>query len=376
MANDNPSRDTASRQQTADRSQTGSGQQGSTPQGSHSQSAFGQGGGGQGGQGTYGQGTGQGGQGTYGQGAQGQGGQASQGPMSSGTQGTSTWQGGRSAQSGMPSRRGSASMSPYSQGYESGYGSGPFSLMRRISDEMDRFFENFGMGRSAFPSQQQGSGQEAYGGGPGLSSMWSPHIEVSERNGKLLIEADLPGIKRDDINVRIEQDAVIIQGQRQQQQSSNERGYYRSERSYGSFYRTIPLPEGVDAESASATFRDGVLEIEFDAPRQRERGRTLEIRDGGSGSAAHGTAASYAGTGSGSTYGSGTTGSMQGSTTGASQHAASASGGSQQTSGAGSSQHASPSGTTYSGSGNPSAGATATSSSAGSTDRSRGSRET
>jgi len=226
--------------------------------------------------------------------------------------------------------------------------------------------------------------------------MWSPHIEVFERNGKLVVQADLPGIKRDDVNVRIEQDALIIQGQRQQQQTTNQRGYYRSERSYGSFYRTIPLPEGTDTESATASFRDGVLEIELDAPREQQRGRTLEIREGGSTSGAQGSGGSmqggHVGTGSGSTYGSGTTGSMQGSTsggtTGASQHAASGGTGSQYSgaSGAGQhssssvsgSQHASGSGTMYSGSGNPSAGAAGMGSSSGSsdeTDRSRGSRE-
>ena len=114
-----------------------------------------------------------------------------------------------------------------------------------------------------------------------MPSMWSPHVEVSERDGKLLIEADLPGMKREDINVQIEQDAIVIQGERNAHQTSNQGGYYRSERSYGSFYRTIPLPEGANADSAQASFRDGVLEIELDAPREQQRGRRLDIRDGG-----------------------------------------------------------------------------------------------
>jgi HSP20 family protein len=334
MANENPSRDSASRQQSADRSQTASGQQGSTTQGqgTYGQGTYGQGGAGQGSPGAYGPGsTSSHGQGASVQGSQGYG-QGSQGGAS-GNQGTSTWQGGRSSQSGALSRRGASSMSPYSQGYETGYGSGPFSIMRRISDEMDRFFENFGMGRSLFPSQQQGSyEQDPYGSGQGIPSMWSPHIEVCERNGKLLIQADLPGLKRDDINVRVEQDAVIIQGQRQQQQTSNQSGYYRSERSYGSF------------EAASATFRDGVLEIELDAPRQQQRGRTLEIRDstgGGTHASGGATGSSYAGTGSGSTYGSGTSGSMQGSTTGGTQHAGSGTGSHQAATGASGQQAAS-----------------------------------
>ena len=74
---------------------------------------------------------------------------------------------------------------------------------------------------------------------------------------------------------------MTIQGQRKQEKTSSESGFYRSERSYGSFYRTIPLPEGVNIENASATFRDGVLQIEIDAPQKKPSGRTLEIKDAG-----------------------------------------------------------------------------------------------
>jgi len=237
--------------------------------------------------------------------------------------------------------------------------------MRRISDEMDRLFENFGMGRGLFQSEpDQGRSWDVGGYGAGAPSMWSPHIEVCERNGKLLIQADLPGMKRDDVHVRVEDDEVIIQGERRQEQAQNESGYYRSERSYGSFYRTIPLPEGTNADSASATFRNGVLEIELDAPRQQQRGRTLEIRDTG-----ESQSGSRSGTGSGTTYGSGTTGSMEGASgtggsqhlqsgTSASQHSTAGTSGTQHSaSGTSGTQQSSGSGTMYSGSGNPSPGA-------------------
>ena len=114
------------------------------------------------------------------------------------------------------------------------------------------------------------------------------HIEVHQRDGKFLISADLPGVKKEDVNVEITQDAVTIQGQRKQEKTSSEGGFYRSERSYGSFYRTIPLPEGTDIENASATFRDGVLQIELQAPKQQMRGRTLEIKSADASSATSG----------------------------------------------------------------------------------------
>ena len=263
MANENQSRENPSRQQTAERSQTGSAQQGTG---------------------------------------------AARGTPATGT---TTGQGGREQTGGaMHTRRGASSITPYSSA-SSVYGGGPFSVMRRITDEMDRLFENFGMGRSLFPGESpQGGSWDAGSYGATGASMWSPRIEVCERNGKMLIQADLPGMKRDDVHVRIEQDEVIIQGERRQDESSQQGGYYRSERSYGSFYRTIPLPEGTNADSANATFRDGVLEIELDAPRGQQHGRTLEIRD-----AASSPGGSRAGTGSGTMYGSqqasGTSGSQQ-----------------------------------------------------------------
>jgi HSP20 family protein len=249
MANEIPSRDGSSRQQSSERAQSGmqtpqqgsgAARSGSVQSPAHGTSS----------------------QGSYGQRAPSQGGRAG-------------------ATAGALQRRGSTSLSPYPIGFESGYGSGPFAMMRRLSDEMDRIFENFGMGRNASPAfdaENRGAGSQGMQNAP---SLWVPHIEVSERDGKLLVQADLPGIKREDIDVQIEQDAIVIQGQRHQERSSDESGYYRSERSYGSFYRTIPLPEGVDTETAAASFRDGVLRIELDAPREQQRGRKLEIRDGG-----------------------------------------------------------------------------------------------
>jgi len=113
-------------------------------------------------------------------------------------------------------------------------------------------------------------------------------VDVVERDGKLLISADLPGVKKEDVKVEINQDSVTLQGQRHQEKTSGERGYYQSERSYGSFYRTILLPEGVNTEKASATFRDGVLQIELPAPSQQSRGRTLEIKGDTTGSTGDG----------------------------------------------------------------------------------------
>jgi HSP20 family protein len=172
--------------------------------------------------------------------------------------------------------RGGTQAAPWSN--YGAYGGGPFSVMRRISDEMDRLFEGFGFGRSALGGEPGWQGALSSGGHQG-AALWSPHLEMFERDGKLIVTADLPGVRKEDVKVEVDQDAIILQGQRRQEQTSREQGYYRSERSYGSFYRTIPLPEGVDPTSASATFRDGVLEISLQAPQKRAGSRSLEIKD-------------------------------------------------------------------------------------------------
>jgi len=159
-------------------------------------------------------------------------------------------------------RRERAGISPWTQ-------SSPFSFMRRFGEEMDRIFDDFGFGGL-------GLGPSSFGNlGQGI---WSPQIEMFEREGKLVVRADLPGLTKDDVKVDLDDDAITIQGDRRSEHEENREGYYRSERSYGSFYRTIPLPEGVNGEAAKASFRDGVLEIEMEAP-QRKAGRRLDIEE-------------------------------------------------------------------------------------------------
>jgi HSP20 family protein len=151
----------------------------------------------------------------------------------------------------------------------SAWGGSPFSLMNRFAEEMDRLFDNFGFGRSQLAPR---------GWGEKEGSLWSPQLEVFERDGQMIIRADLPGLGKDDVKVNIEDNALTIQGERRQEHEENREGWRHSERSYGSFYRSIPLPEGIDAAQAKANFRDGVLEITMPAPKREERrGRQIEI---------------------------------------------------------------------------------------------------
>ncbi len=152
----------------------------------------------------------------------------------------------------------------------------PFSLMRRFGEEMDRLFGDFSFGRDL----PYGFGSEFGGLADMEGSMWLPQIEAFEREGKLILRADLPGLTKDDVNVEITDDAIKIRGERRQEKEEDEEGYYRSERSYGSFYREIPLPSGVNRDEANATFRNGVLEITMPAPARQPSSRRLEIGEG------------------------------------------------------------------------------------------------
>jgi HSP20 family protein len=143
----------------------------------------------------------------------------------------------------------------------------PFSFMRRFSEEMDRLFGDFGFGSTL-----------NFDTGLDRFASWSPQVEVFERNKQLVIRTDLPGLTKDDINVDITDDLLVIRGERKSEREEDEAGYYRSERSYGTFYRRIPLPRGVNAENATAEFRNGVLEISMPAPPSALRGsRRIEI---------------------------------------------------------------------------------------------------
>jgi HSP20 family protein len=131
---------------------------------------------------------------------------------------------------------------------------GPFSMMRRLSEEMDRAFNN------------------AFGWmGGGERGAWSPAVEVRERNGNMEVTAELPGMKKDDVKVECTADGIVIEGERRQEREENEHGYHRSERSYGHFYRLIPLPTGADPERAKAEFKDGLLQVKVPIQESKRR---------------------------------------------------------------------------------------------------------
>ncbi len=157
----------------------------------------------------------------------------------------------------------------------------PFAWMRRVAEEMDHLFEDFGLGFGRRIPSFLTRGHELLRREAGLvPAEWSPRVDVLQREGQWIIRADLPGVTKGDVKVELTEDTLTIEGERKEEKEERRRGYHYSERSYGRFYRTLPLPEGVDSTKATATFDNGVLEVAIPAPKGPEKQvRRLEIQD-------------------------------------------------------------------------------------------------
>lgn len=146
----------------------------------------------------------------------------------------------------------------------------PFELMRHFAQEMDRVFGDYGL-RNRWPFAPIGERD------PGR---WTPDLEVTQDKGKLQVRLDLPGLRKEDVTIEITDEALTVEGERRQEEEEKGKGYYRTERSYGRFFRSIPLPEGARPDSTKATFANGVLEIAMDVETpQPARARRVEIAD-------------------------------------------------------------------------------------------------
>lgn len=158
----------------------------------------------------------------------------------------------------------------------------PFGLMRRMAEDMDRIFEDFGFAGPGFalsPLLSSSLDRSLTGVSPSRSSAWAPQLETFRRGDNLVVRADLPGLRKEDVEVEIDNGVLTISGERTEEQVEQRDDYYRSERSYGRFHRALPLPEGITGETCEATFEDGVLEVTLPMPRQPERqARKIAIR--------------------------------------------------------------------------------------------------
>lgn len=137
----------------------------------------------------------------------------------------------------------------------------PFGLMRQFTQEMDRIF---------------GHNVRATGEG----AEWRPVIEVKEKEGTLVVTAELPGLKKEDVQVHIDAETLVVEGERKQETEEMGEGFYHSERSYGKFSRSILLPEGAKADQAAAQFNNGMLEVKVPIPEVKAKRQEIQVQEG------------------------------------------------------------------------------------------------
>jgi len=145
------------------------------------------------------------------------------------------------------------------------------SGLTQMEQEMERWFDDF-MGR---PWRRLG-----------LPDWWrrreliprQPAIEISEEKEQVIIKAEIPGLKKEELQVSLSDSFLTISGERKEEEEKKGKGYYYSERSYGSFSRSIQLPVEVKADKVSASFKDGVLEVRLPKTEQaKQQGVTIKV---------------------------------------------------------------------------------------------------
>jgi len=141
------------------------------------------------------------------------------------------------------------------------FGASPFKFMKRFTEEMDRAFTGFAPPSAEF-------------------ELWAPPLEVRHKNGNFVVTAELPGLTKEEIKVEVMENALVIEGERKRETEEKGEDFYRSERYYGKFYRSIPLPRGATTEQIKAELNNGILEIVIPVPEMKPAARQVPIGAG------------------------------------------------------------------------------------------------
>jgi HSP20 family protein len=131
----------------------------------------------------------------------------------------------------------------------------PFALFRQMTADFDQLFGEPLLRWPAFRTRAMSE-----------PATYLPEIDVFEKDNRLVTKVDLPGMNKEDVKVEINDGRLVISGERKTDAEEKKEGVYRCERSYGSFYRAIPLPDGARTEDVKATFTGGVLEVSVPLP--------------------------------------------------------------------------------------------------------------
>jgi HSP20 family protein len=147
----------------------------------------------------------------------------------------------------------------------------PFRGFWDMQSEMNRLFDEMLGGMGRWPARQQRAAQ---------MTEWAPAIDVLTKDGDLVIRAELPGVKQEDVDITLHNNLLTIRGERKVEEEEERGGYYVRERRYGSFSRSLTLPEGVDESRIHARYEDGVLEVRVEGAAAVQEPRRIQIEGG------------------------------------------------------------------------------------------------
>lgn len=136
----------------------------------------------------------------------------------------------------------------------------PFADLFRVQSQLNRLFDD---GLSRIDSSR--------------GTAWLPSVDVHEDSERLLFKVDVPGVRKEDINVRVDGGVLTLEGSRKLELEEKRQGYHRVERAHGKFSRSFALPDSVSTDEVHAELRDGVLEVSL-AKKKEAKPRTIEIR--------------------------------------------------------------------------------------------------
>jgi len=145
----------------------------------------------------------------------------------------------------------------------------PFALLEELQDEMSHFWSRPGSWPSMRPSRLLAQ-----------LPMGMPRLDMFDKDGYLVIKADAPGVKKEDVQVELEDGDLVIQGESSSEREVKDEQYYRMERSSGRFYRRVPLPFEAKSDDIQATMNDGVLEVRIRKPAEstKSRGKRIQVK--------------------------------------------------------------------------------------------------
>lgn len=142
----------------------------------------------------------------------------------------------------------------------------PWDAFADMDAEFNRMFRGFGSRESSRESSRECSQER----------QWLPAMDVSETDDAYIVEADVPGISKEDIAIEVVGNVVTIKGERKHEAGEEEKGYRRVERNYGSFERSFKVPDGFNAEAIEAKFENGVLSVTL-PKREETKPRAIKI---------------------------------------------------------------------------------------------------